>query len=88
MAKSRSLSKQQHDTSKKITTPSAYGSHKSMIVRTLDDGRLVLKDQLGEYITTADKLDNGLMDPKRTDGRRLEGKVLIINEEANKEITD
>lgn len=77
MAKSRSLSKQRHETAKKITTPSAYGSHKSMIVRELDDGRLVLQDQLGEYITTADRLDTGLADPKRTDGRRLEGKIEI-----------
>jgi hypothetical protein len=77
MAKNRSLSKQRHDTSKKVTTPSAYGSHKSMVKRQLEDGRLVLEDQLGEYITTRDRLDNGLCDPRRSDGRRLEGKIEI-----------
>lgn len=75
--KNRSLTKQRHDTSRKITTPSPYGSHKSMIKRELEDGRLVLEDQLGEYITFKERIDNHLADPARTNGNRLDGKVQI-----------
>lgn len=48
-----------------ITTPSRYGSHTSMVVRELDDGRVVCKDDVGEYETLKDRLDNGLADPNR-----------------------
>lgn len=49
----------------KIETPSWFGSHKSMVVKELDDGMVVCKDQKGEYTTFANRLDNGLADSKR-----------------------
>lgn len=59
-----------HDIGVTITTPSAYGSHLTMLVRELEDGRVVLKDDFGEYVTTRDRLDNGMADPNRNGIRR------------------
>ena len=47
----------------KVTTPTLYGSHRSMVVKELDNGKVVCKDDLGEYTTLTSKLDNGLADP-------------------------
>ena len=49
----------------KVTTPSLYGSHQSMVVKELDNGKVVCKDDIGEYTTLTSKLDNGLADPSR-----------------------
>ena len=49
----------------KVTTPTLYGSHRSMVVKELDNGKVVCKDDLGEYTTLTSKLDNGLADPSR-----------------------
>ena len=49
----------------KVTTPTLYGSHKSMVVKELDNGKVVCEDDLGEYTTDTSKLDNGLADPSR-----------------------
>ena len=59
-------SKERHEgRAVKITTPSLYGSHQSMVVKELDNGKVVCKDDLGEYTTLTSKLDNGLADPSR-----------------------
>ena len=47
----------------KVTTPTLYGSHRSMVVKELDNGKVVCKDDLGEYTTLTSKVDNGLADP-------------------------
>ena len=60
-----------HDTGVTITTPSAYGSHLSMLVRELENGKVLLKDDYGEYTTTRDRLDNGMADPNRNGLRRI-----------------
>lgn len=49
----------------KVTTESRFGSHKSMVVKYLDNNECICKDDLGEYITLTSRLDNGLADPKR-----------------------
>tara|TARA_Y100001973_G_C5165364_1_gene315813 strand:+ start:632 stop:832 length:201 start_codon:yes stop_codon:yes gene_type:complete len=49
----------------KVTTPTLYGSHRSMVVKELDNGKVICKDDLGEYTTLTSKLDNGLADPSR-----------------------
>ena len=36
-----------------------------------EENKVVLLDEHGYYITSKDRLDSGLADPKRTDGRRL-----------------
>jgi hypothetical protein len=54
-----------------ITTPSFYGSHKSMVVKDLGD-RVICKDDRGEYETLASRLDSGLADPARNASRRGE----------------
>lgn len=51
-----------------ITTPSFYGSHKSMVVKDLGE-KVICKDDRGEYETFADRLDNGLADPARNTKR-------------------
>lgn len=59
-------SKKQHTTGINITTPSQFGSHASMVVGEADtEGMVVCKDDRGEYITFANRLDNGLADPRR-----------------------
>ena len=57
--------KYQSNAIKEVTTPSFYGSHQSMVVKQLDNGMVVCKDDIGEYTTFADRLDTGLADPKR-----------------------
>ena len=60
------------------TTPSTFGSHASMVVRTLEDGRVVCKDEVGEYVTRQDKLDTGLADVNRYSGREQPPAVPIV----------
>ena len=55
---------------------SRFGSHADMIDEKktfeLNDEKLVvLEDEYGYYITERTCLDNGLMDSKRSDGRRM-----------------
>ena len=55
---------------------SRFGSHADMIdeerTSELNDEKLVvLHDEHGYYITERTRLDNGLADPKRSDGRRM-----------------
>lgn len=70
MAKGR-VSKTRHDTGRTITMPSAYGSHRSMVVEhtqfglELDDDHVLCKDDVHYYITEKVRLDNGLADPNR-----------------------
>lgn len=56
--------------------PSRYGSHSSMIDEEKtselnDKNKVVLLDEHGYYITGRTRLDDGLADPKRHDGKRL-----------------
>ncbi len=58
----------------RLSAPSPFGSHTAMVVRSLDDegettGRVVCKDEVGEYITYKGKLDTGLADVNRYSGR-------------------
>jgi len=48
-----------------ITTKSWFGSHSEMVVEELEDGKVICEDDDGKYITFADRLDNGLADPRR-----------------------
>jgi hypothetical protein len=66
------LNKKQHEgRAVTITTPSLYGSHASMVVRELDNGRVVCRDDIGEYETSKDRLDSGLTDSNRTSSLRI-----------------
>jgi len=56
--------------------PSRYGSHSSMVVAeflavtpTGVEDCLLLQDEWGQYLTTPDRIDNGLADPNRCEGR-------------------
>lgn len=77
MAKVRNLSKRRHETGREITTPSAYGSHKTMCVSPEEYGLTLEKDEVlcqdGDwfYVTYENRLDTGLADPKRYSGKRL-----------------
>ena len=53
-----------------ITTPSFYGSHKSMIVKDLGE-KVVCEDDRGQYETLKSRLDNGLADPARNSAGRF-----------------
>lgn len=62
--------KKQVDTGTVITTPSFYGSHKSMVVHTpegvtLGHNECVCKDDVGLYVTNIKRLDDGNADPNR-----------------------
>ena len=53
-----------------------YGSHADMIDEEKtselnNENLVVLSDEHGYYITERTRLDNGLADPKRYDGKRL-----------------
>jgi len=48
-----------------LTTKSQFGSHKSMLIKDLGNGRCICKDDIGEYETLTSRLDSGLADPKR-----------------------
>lgn len=61
--------KEKSESFKTITTPSFFGSHKSMVVKNLENGKCLCKDDSGEYITEIKRLDNGLADPNRCSGR-------------------
>ena len=71
MAKGRG----RHVTGSDITTKSWFGSPSDMIVEELDDGRVVCEDDRGKYITYANRIDNGLADPRRSaEDRMMEDK--------------
>lgn len=63
--------KTKNDRSVKITTPSFYGSHASMVVDPADfdvvlkDGEVICKDDKHYYITLKSRLDDGTADPNR-----------------------
>lgn len=68
-------SKKQHETGKEITTPSWFGSHKSMVVDTPDGFVLaahecLCKDDQGLYVTELSRLDTGFADPNRYGNQR------------------
>ena len=54
-----------HVTGNTITTKSWFGSHSEMVVEELENGKVVCEDDNGRYVTYADRLDNGLADPRR-----------------------
>ncbi len=78
-------SSRRFDTGREITTPSAYGSHRTMVVDPekyvspkdnrstigCGPGTVLCKDDKGFYITLEERLDNGCADPKRYSGDRL-----------------
>lgn len=62
----------------KITTPSRFGSHRSMICPrekskdlfvTVPAGKVVCEDDFGLYLTDESRLDDGMADPNRYCGR-------------------
>lgn len=63
--------KKQHDASTVITTPSRFGSHRSMVIDhkkenvQLFEGQVLCRDDTHMYITLESRLDNGLADPRR-----------------------
>lgn len=65
------MPKQKHQVGVTITTPSRFGSHKSMVVDAskhgvqLKDGEVLCEDDEGVYVTTIDRLDNNLADSNR-----------------------
>ena len=64
-----------HVTGSDITTKSWFGSHSDMIVEEFDDVRVVCEDDRGKYITYANRIDNGLADPRRSaEDRMMEDK--------------
>jgi len=63
-----------HVVGRVVTTKTAFGSHKEMIVPCddpivqnikLEANQVVCKDDIGPYITTIDRIDSGLADPNR-----------------------
>ena len=68
-------------------TPTAFGSHQSMVVKT-EDTYVVCEDGLGQYRTTKDRLDNGLADPNRYDwNATYPYEIAQVNEETKETTT-
>ncbi len=69
----------------KISTPSRFGSHSKMIVEeqpsSLSKNEVLLQDEFGTYITTRDRLDTGLADPRRYSTARVKLEVEKKKEE-------
>ena len=63
--------KKRRETGNIITTKSWFGSHSDMVVEELEDGKVVCEDDRGKYITYANRLDNGLADPRRSAEDRM-----------------
>ena len=61
------------DSVRTITTPSPYGSHKSMVVdidneakgHNVPKDKVICQDERGYYVTYKKRIDNGLADPCR-----------------------
>ena len=73
--------KKRHQTGNSVTTPSWFGSHKSMVVDhsdlqkeganiVLSESQVLCKDDRGYYVTEKNKLDTGIADPNRYSSRR------------------
>lgn len=66
-----------HEAGRKITTPSQFGSHKSMVIDppeglTIPEGLVLCKDDVKTYLTEEWRLDCGLADPNRCGQGRYE----------------
>lgn len=63
------MAKQTQQTAKKVDYPysSRFGSHANMKIGDTEDGKVICKDEFGEYVTEANRLDNGASDPNRFD---------------------
>ena len=61
----RARAGRRHVTGNTITTKSWFGSHSEMVVEELENGKVVCEDDNGRYVTYADRLNNGLADPRR-----------------------
>ena len=70
MSNNPELDPQRIETSE-ITTKSWFGSHSEMVIEELEDGKVVCEDDNGKYITYANRLDNGLADPRRSAKDRM-----------------
>ena len=65
MAKKATTEKRKHEGKVRKISKSAYGSHKSFLIKELENGLCVCNDGTHEYVTRLDRLDNGLADPAR-----------------------
>lgn len=72
MAKKNFYKTPTHSTGTKITTKTHFGSHKEMVADCsitaelkLGPKDVVCRDDLGYYITSIDRIDNGMADPNR-----------------------
>ena len=55
----------------KYAYPSRFGSHKSMQVKELGEGKVLCEDEHGQYITESKYLDKNTTDPNRCAESRL-----------------
>lgn len=65
----KKATKERLDTSKRVTTPTRYGSHSCMVDESIvsPEGMVACKDDEGVYMTYRNRLDNGLADACRYD---------------------
>lgn len=68
------VKKTKNESWKTLTTPSVFGSHKSMVVEpdegeSVPEGMVKCRDDNGFYYTYKNRLDSGLADPRRYSGR-------------------
>ena len=74
----RSRSGKRHETGRTITTKTMFGSHEDMVVDhtsfglTLEENEVLCQDGDRYYVTTRDRLDNGMADSRRYSGKGVE----------------
>jgi hypothetical protein len=74
----RSRSGKRHETGRTITTKTMFGSHADMVVDhtsfdlTLKENEVLCQDGDRYYVTTRDRLDNGMADSRRYSGKGVE----------------
>lgn len=61
----------------KYPYPSRFGSHASMVIKTVGD-KVILEDENGQYVTETRKLDTGLSDINRN--REPEQRTVEVTE--------
>ena len=82
-----------HTVGKIITTKTAFGSHKEMVVPCddpniqmlkIDDNHIICKDDTGYYVTEKNRIDSGLADPNRYSNSKSRIFIQALDEEVAK----
>lgn len=84
------MAKAIYDTTKERSGSSPFGSSSKMVTEEMKlkypDKYVLLKDEMGFYITEKKNLDNGVADPYRYASKEYRDNMLLDNVVPNKEL--